>query len=189
MPHCITSKKKKLFLTLLLLTLVFITIARYWPKDFYHQQAIPHKLSPSPQIAMLDYESSLCLKLNTHIKPQLHNIIRCPQNPIVTVEQLGRLGNQMYEYISVWAAAKKTGREPYVPSCMIRKLEKIFRNLPVHPLSYLAYCPVEERPVPVTADKLEHFNGSIILPKHVQLLTYIALLLDEVRQIFSLRNM
>jgi hypothetical protein len=73
----------------------------------------------------------------------------------------------MYEYISVWAAAKKTGLEPYAPSCMIRDLEKIFRSVPVHPLSYLAYCTVEELPIPVTADKLEHSNGSIILLKYV----------------------
>jgi hypothetical protein len=123
MPGCITSKIINLFLKLLLLILVFIESARYWAQDFYTQQAIPHTLSPSPQIAILDYESSLCLKLNTPIKPPLHNHIRCPHEPIVTVQQLERLGNQVYEYISVWAVAKKTGREPCVPSCMIRELE------------------------------------------------------------------
>jgi galactoside 2-L-fucosyltransferase 1/2 len=91
----------------------------------------------------------------------------------------------MWEYISVWAAAKETGREPYVPSCMIRELEKIFRNLPVPPLSYLAYCPIQECPVVVTVDKLDHSNGSIILPNYIQLPTYITNLLREIRQIFQ----
>jgi galactoside 2-L-fucosyltransferase 1/2 len=188
MPDCITSKKIKLFLKLLLLMVVFITAASYWAQNFYTQQAIPHTLSPNPQTEILDYESSLCLKSNIPIKPPPNNNIRCPQKPIVTVQQLGRLGNQMYEYISVWAAAKKTGREPYVPSCMIRELEKIFRNLPVSPLAYLAYCPVVERPVPITADKLEHSNGNIILSNYVQLPTYFAPILGEVRQIFQFKD-
>jgi hypothetical protein len=46
---------------------------------------------------------------------------------------------------------------------MIQELEKIFQNLTFPPLSYLAYCPVEEHPVPVTVDKLDHSKGSIIL--------------------------
>jgi galactoside 2-L-fucosyltransferase 1/2 len=94
----------------------------------------------------------------------------------------------MYEYISVWAAAKKTGREPYVPSCMIQELGKIFRNLPVPPLSYLAYCPVQEYPVTVTGDKLDYSNSSIILPNYIQLPTYIAPLLSEIRQIFQFKE-
>jgi hypothetical protein len=72
-----------------------------------------------------------------------------------------------------WAAAKKTGSEPDVPSCMIREFEKIFRNLQVHPLLYLSYCPVEELPVPVTVDKLDHSNDNFILPNYIQPPTYI----------------
>jgi galactoside 2-L-fucosyltransferase 1/2 len=71
---------------------------------------------------------------------------------------------------------------------MIRELEKIFRNLPFHPLSYLAYCPLEEFTVPVTADKAQNSNDSIILPKYVQLLTYIAPLLYGVKHIFQLKD-
>jgi galactoside 2-L-fucosyltransferase 1/2 len=94
----------------------------------------------------------------------------------------------MYEYISVWAAAKKTGREPYVPSCLIRNLEKIFLNLPVPPLSFLANCPLQEYPVAITLDKVDHSNGSIILPGAVQLPTYITPLLSKIRQIFQFKE-
>jgi hypothetical protein len=83
------------------------------------------------------------------------------------MRHLERLGKQLYEYVLVWAAAKKTGREPYIPSCVIREFEKIFRNLPVSPLSYILYWPVEEHPVPVTVDKLDHSNDSIILGNYI----------------------
>jgi galactoside 2-L-fucosyltransferase 1/2 len=69
----------------------------------------------------------------------------------------------MYEYISVWAIAKTTGREPYIPSCMTQELGKIFRNLPVPALSYLAYCPVKKYPVSVTAEEVHHSHESILL--------------------------
>jgi galactoside 2-L-fucosyltransferase 1/2 len=101
---------------------------------------------------------------------------------------MGRLGNQIFEYISVWALAKATGREPYVPSCFITELEKIFRNLPVPPLSYLAYCPVKVNPVKVTVDQVDHSNDNIILPNYIQLPTYIALFVSEIRQIFQFKE-
>jgi galactoside 2-L-fucosyltransferase 1/2 len=100
--------------------------ANFWPNYFGKTQAIIYKLSPSPQNYMLLYESSLCSSPNTPINPTPHNNIHCPQKRTVTVNRLGRLGNQMYEYISVWAMAKTTGREPYIPSCMIQELGKIF---------------------------------------------------------------
>jgi galactoside 2-L-fucosyltransferase 1/2 len=160
----------------------------YWTQDVDTQQAIPLTLSTYPQNEMLVFESTLCSSPNIPIKPPPNNNIGCPHKPIVTVQQLGRLGNQMYEYISVWAIATKTGHEPYVPSCMIEELGKIFRNLPVPPLSYLAYCPLGEHPVLVTVDKLNHSNGSIILPNYIQLPTYIAPLLGEIRQIFQFKE-
>jgi galactoside 2-L-fucosyltransferase 1/2 len=162
--------------------------AKFWTEDFENEQVIIYTLSPYPQNQTLDYESALCSSPNIPIKPPPHNNIRCPQKPVVTVKELGRLGNQMYEYISVWAIAKKTGHEPYVPSCLIHELEKIFPNLIVPPLSYLAYCPIVEYPVAVTVDELNHSNGSILLPNYVQLPTYIAPLLSEIRQIFQFKQ-
>ena len=131
MPDCILTKNTMLFLKVLLLMLVFITAVSYWTQDFDNQQSISRTFFPHPKNEVLIFESTLCSSPNIPIKPTTNNNIRCPQKPIVTVKQLGRLGNQMWEYISFWAVAKKTGREPYVPSCMIRELEKIFLNLPV----------------------------------------------------------
>ena len=143
----IKLQKHCLILTIIVLVLVS---ANFWANNFVNHQAIFYKLPPSPQSYMLFYESSLCSSPNIPLKPPPHNNIRCPQKPIVTVKMLGRLGNQMYEYISVWAIAKTTGREPYVPSCMIRELGEIFRNLPVPALSYRAYSPIKKYPVSVT---------------------------------------
>jgi len=123
----------------------WITAVSYWTQDFDTQRAIFRTLFPYPQNKVLVFESSLCSSPNIPIKPPPFNNVRFPQKPIVIVKQLGPLGKQMWEYISVWAVAKKTEREPYVPSCLIRELEKIFRNLPVPPLSYLAYCPLQEQ--------------------------------------------
>jgi len=168
--------------------LVYLTAISYWTQDFDTQQAIPRMLFPYPQNEVLVFESTLCSSQNIPITPPPNNNIHCPQKPIVTVKQFGRLGNQIWEYISVWAAAKKTGREPYVPSCLIMELEKIFRNLPIPPLSYLAYCPVHEHPVVVTVDKLDHSKGNIILRNYIQLPTYIAPLVSEIRQIFQFKE-
>jgi galactoside 2-L-fucosyltransferase 1/2 len=159
-----------------------------WLNDFANHQAIIYTSSPSFQSYMLFYDLRLCSSPNLTVKPPPHNNIRCPKKPIVTVQQLGRLGNQMYEYISVWAIAKTTGREPYVPSCMIQELGKIFRNLPIPPLSHLAYCRVEKYPVSVTAEEVQHSNESILLPEYAQLPLYIAPLVSEVRQIFQFKE-
>ena len=173
---------------ILTITMLLLVSACFWPNDFEKPEAIIYKLSLIPQNYMLFYESSLCSSPNMLIKPPPHNNIRCPQKPIVTVKQLWRLGNQMYEYISVWAIAKTTGREPYVPSCMIQELEKIFRNLPVPPLSYLAYCPVKKHPVSVTAEEVHHSHESILLPEYAQLPLYIAPLISEIRQILQFKE-
>jgi len=86
--------------------LVFITAVSYWTQDFDTQQAIPHTLFPHPDNQMLEYESSPCSSPYTPMKPPPNNNIRCPQKPTETVKQLGRLGNQIFEYIAVSAAAK-----------------------------------------------------------------------------------
>ena len=184
----ITTKKRKLYLTLLIFVVVFIIYEIYWTDGFKNQQEIIYMLSPHPQNQMMEYESTLCSSPTIIIKPPSHNNIHCPQKPIVTVQQRGRLGNQMYEYISVWAIAKKTGHEPYVPSCMIEELGKIFKNLKVPPLSYLAYCTIEKYPIPVQAHMIDQFNGSMLLPRNAQFPKYIAPVVSEVRQIFQFKE-
>jgi galactoside 2-L-fucosyltransferase 1/2 len=168
--------------------MVFIITGIQWTQGFKNQQVIINMLSPHPDNQTLDYESSLCSSPNVPLKPPPHNKIHCPQKPIVTVKQLGRLGNQMYEYISVWAIAKKTGREPYVPSCMIREMGKIFQNLTVPPLSYLADCNIEKYPTYVQSDLIDYFNGSMLLPHYAQIPKYIAPLVSEIQQIFQFKE-
>jgi len=184
----ITSEKKKVCLTLLIFPLVFIIYIIYWTDGFENQLEIIYTLLPHSHIQMLEYESSLCSSPKIHIKPPTHINIHCPQKPIVTVHQLGRLGNQMYEYISVWSIAKKKRHEPYVPSCLIEELGKIFKNLTVLPLSYLAYCTIEKYPIPVQAHMIDQFNGSMLLPRYAQLPKYIAPVVSEVRQIFQFKE-
>lgn len=71
----------------------------------------------------LDFEQSLC---TTNFKHRKHwRRIQCPQYGIVTIMQGGRLGNQMWEYASVWALSRRTGLEPYVPRCIRSKLDQV----------------------------------------------------------------
>ena len=162
--------------------------AKLWTENVDTHQAIPPRLSPHPRNEVLVFVSTICLSSNIPIKPPPNNSIHYPQKPIVTVHQLGRVGNQMWDYISVWASAKKTGRELYVPSSLIKELEKIFCNLPVLPLSYLAWCPVQEHPVAVTVDKVDDTNRSIKLPNYIQLPTYIARYWEQFDNFFGSRN-
>ena len=171
-------------LYLILLLLVIIMSEELRIENFDNQQATIYWLPPHPQNHVLFFESTLCLPPNIPIKALPHNNIRCPKKPIVTVQPLGWISSQIWEYISIWATAKVTGRELYFASCLITELEKIFIHLPVPPLSYPAYCPLLEHPVAVTEDKLHHSNGNIILPNYIQLPTYIASLLSEIRQFF-----
>jgi hypothetical protein len=135
-------------------------------------------LSPHPHNQTPECVSTLCSSTNTPIKPPPHNNIRCPQKPMVTVHQLGQLGNQMYEYNSFSVIAKKTGREHYVPSCMIQELEKILEIVTVFPLSYLAYCTIQKYRVQIHVDVIDHFNGSMLLPSFAQIHKYAPLFID-----------
>lgn len=160
---------KNTYLILLIIVLVFMA-ATLWAKN------------------ALVYENSLYSSAKPIEGPSRYKV-QCPQKPIVTVRQLGRLGNQMWEYISVWAVAKKTGHEPYVPSSLKQELEKIFQNLTVPTLSYIAHCPALKHPVEVVkTDNLTLLDGSILLQNYVQLPEYIVPLLSEVQQIFRFKE-
>lgn len=70
-----------------------------------------YKPSPATRgIKISLYEQALChdiysqsLKGHNHHK---HKIISCPKYGIVSAVQGGRLGNQIWEYASVWATAR-----------------------------------------------------------------------------------
>jgi galactoside 2-L-fucosyltransferase 1/2 len=60
-----------------------------------------------------EIEQSLCMTNTRRLaKAKRH---KCPPEGIVTVAQGGRLGNQIWEYASVWGVARVTGLVPYVP--------------------------------------------------------------------------
>lgn len=91
--------------------------------------------------AFLDFEKHLCISSypsSRNWKKQM-----CPLYGIVTTEQGGRLGNQMWEYASVWAVARRTGLEPYIPRCIRKELEQIFESLSVPTFEEISLCPVD----------------------------------------------
>jgi len=178
--------KKTVYLTLIVIVLVFMA-TKLWTQTELSHNLLPYPVTPN-ESKMLEYERSLCPSTMKPIAAPSHWKAQCPQKPIVTVRKLGRLGNQMWEYISVWAVAKKTGREAYVPSCLIQELEKVFQNLTVPPLSYIAHCAIEKYPVEMTVNNLTLPDGNILLHNYVQLPHYVVPLLSEVRQIFQFKK-
>jgi hypothetical protein len=82
----IQVKQHEMCLILKIMMLVFMS-ANIWLYDFENHQAIIYMLSPSPQNFILYYESSICLSSIIPITPPPNNNIRCPQKPIVTVQQ------------------------------------------------------------------------------------------------------
>lgn len=78
---------------------------------------------PAPSRTIGDFEQSLC-SANLR-RRRVWQRKRCPQDGVVTVMQGGRLGNQLWEYASVWALARRTGLEPYVPRCIKHRLDQV----------------------------------------------------------------
>lgn len=91
---------------------------------------------------------------------------RCPQYGIVTIVQGGRLGNQMWEYASVWALARRTGLEPYVPRCMRVKLDQVFESLSVPTFEEISHCPVNLNTFVKSLESWNYTNQSIVLPRY-----------------------
>jgi galactoside 2-L-fucosyltransferase 1/2 len=174
-----TLKTKTAYLQAFIILLVFMATA-LWTYSKPERLAYEH--------SVLAYEQSLCSMPMKYIELSSCHRVQCPEKPIVTVRQLGRLGNQMWEYISVWAVAKMTGHEPYVPGCLIQKLEKVFLNITIPPLSCIANCHLETYPLEGNMDNLTLMNGNILLKDYVQLPQYVVPLLNDVKQIFRFKE-
>nr|CAI5861711.1 unnamed protein product [Callosobruchus analis] len=112
----------------------------------------------------MDFEQSLCM--NNIRKRRTWRLGRCPRYGIVTIMQGGRLGNQMWEYASVWALARRTGLEPYVPRCIRVKLDQLFDQLTVPTFEEIGHCPVEINYFVKSLEAWNYTNQSIILPKY-----------------------
>ncbi|XP_060526483.1 galactoside 2-alpha-L-fucosyltransferase Sec1-like [Cylas formicarius] len=133
-----------------------------------------------------DFEQSLCM--NNIKRRKVWRLSRCPQYGIVTIMQGGRLGNQMWEYASVWAVARRTGLEPYVPRCIRLKLDQIFEQLTVPAFEEIAHCPVEIGAFVKSIEAWTFTNQSIILPRYsIQPELVLTWVQDIVRE-FTLRR-
>jgi galactoside 2-L-fucosyltransferase 1/2 len=64
----------------------------------------------------------------------------------------------------------------------------VFQNLTIPTLSHISHCPFEKYPVQEMADKLTHYNGSILLQSYAQMPEYIVPFLNEVQQIFKFKK-
>ncbi|KAL3279745.1 hypothetical protein HHI36_017253 [Cryptolaemus montrouzieri] len=110
-------------------------------------------------------EQSLCTISMRHHKTGKK--AKCPNYGIVTVMQGGRIGNQIWEYASVWALARRTGLEPYIPRCIKLKLEQVFSSLSVPTFEEIAHCPFEMDKFVKSLDEWNYTNQSIILPRYI----------------------
>lgn len=110
-------------------------------------------------------EQSLCTNNIRHHKTGKK--AKCPNYGIVTVMQGGRIGNQIWEYASVWALARRTGLEPYVPRCIKLKLEQVFSSLTLPTFEEIAHCPFEMNTFVRSLEEWNYTNQSIILPKYI----------------------
>lgn len=111
----------------------------------------------------LDFGKSLCRSNYKHMK--VWKRAQCPQYGIVTIVQGGRLGNQMWEYASVWALARRTGLEPYVSKCIKLKLDQVFESLSVPTFEEIGHCPVDLTRFVKSVDAWNYTNQSIVLPR------------------------
>lgn len=171
----VISRKKKTFFLLIALCLVlflFLILSREAKILVTYKQLVRQKM---------------CLYGKQNDQSQAVN---CPSRGIVTSPQGGRLGNQIWETATVWAIAKKSGLSPYIPCCMKKELEKLFRPLKIPCFETIANCPVAKRDTFV--DTWEEWSGSFeqnIILKPVTFLDELVVpLLDEFREEFLVKK-
>jgi len=135
-----------------------------------------------------DFEQSLC---TTNLKPVRVPLFwkhHCPKDGIVTVAQGGRLGNQMWEYASAWAVARRTGLEPYVPRCIRKVLDEVFEDLSIPPLGYVSHCPAKWDTFVRSPDFWSNTNQSILLPRFAVLPDLVLTWADDIRHEFRFKR-
>ncbi|KAJ3627626.1 hypothetical protein MTP99_014989 [Tenebrio molitor] len=140
----------------------------------------------NPSKTFTDFEQSLCTSNIKHKKSWKR--ANCPQYGIVTIMQGGRLGNQMWEYASVWALARRTGLEPYVPRCIRLKLDQVFESLTVPTFEEISHCPVEIGRFVKSLDAWNFTNQSIILPRYSIQPELVITWVQDIVQEFSIKK-
>ncbi|XP_066149727.1 galactoside 2-alpha-L-fucosyltransferase SEC1-like [Euwallacea fornicatus] len=133
-----------------------------------------------------DFEQSLCT--NNIKRRKTWRLSRCPQDGIVTNMQGGRLANQMWEYASVWAVARRTGLEPYIPRCIKLKLDQIFEQLSVPGFEEIAHCPIEFNTFVKSIEEWTFTNQSIILPRYTLQPELVLAWVQDIKQEFRFKK-
>lgn len=142
---------------------------------------------PARRTKIWTYEQTLCHTnlRNIKIPPEWRN--SCPKYGIVSAVQGGRLGNQIWEYASVWATARRTGLEPFMPRCVLKTLEEYFENLSIPPLSYIGRCTLDVSQVVNSLSQWNSTEQNIIIPRHAAYWSLILVWLDDVRREFTFK--
>lgn len=112
----------------------------------------------------------------------------CPNSSIVIVRQVGALGNQLWEYAAVWAAAKMTGLKSYVPRCFRMYLDKVFESLTIPMIAQIVHCPLDNYAFVYSFDSWRFKNQSIILETYAQIPKLVIPWLSDLRQEFKFRQ-
>ncbi|CAG9818396.1 unnamed protein product [Phaedon cochleariae] len=133
------------------------------------------------------YHQSLC-EGKTKIREVSEVPRKCPQGGIVTVNQGGRLGNQIWEYASVWAVSKLTGLEPYVPGCIRNTIDELFENLSIPALEDISHCEIRFVEVVKGLEAWSSPNQSIILPIYSRLFDIAVPFIEEIKMDFQIRK-
>ncbi|KAF5299475.1 hypothetical protein FQR65_LT01056 [Abscondita terminalis] len=135
----------------------------------------------------MDFEKSLCS--SNYIKSKkTWSRQQCPKYGVVTTMQGGRLGNQMWEYASVWAVARRTGLEPYIPRCIRIKLDQVFDSLSVPTFEEIAHCPVDMSTFVRSLDAWNYTYQSIVLPRHLVQPEIVLQWVQDIIQEFSFKK-
>lgn len=124
---------------------------------------------PARHMKIFAYEQALCrtnLKnVNVRIPASELRNNPCPKYGIVSAVQGGRLGNQIWEYASVWATARRTGLEAFMPRCILKTLEEHFENLSIPPLNYIGRCTLDVGQVVNSLGQWNSTEQNIIIPR------------------------
>ncbi|XP_044004548.1 galactoside alpha-(1,2)-fucosyltransferase 2-like isoform X2 [Aphidius gifuensis] len=151
---------------------------------------------PNHHTKISSYEQVLCRGGSLNKKKYIINnnkfvpiewINSCPKYGIVSATQGGRLGNQIFQYASVWATARKTGLDPFLPRCILKTLEEHFDNLSIPPLSYIGTCTIDVGQVVSSLGQWNSTEQNIIIPRYAAYWSLILLWLDDVRREFTFR--
>ncbi|KAK9736487.1 Glycosyl transferase family 11 [Popillia japonica] len=136
-----------------------------------------------------DFEQEICIGNIKHKnRKALRRYRRCPQYGIVTIEQGGRLGNQMWEYANVWAIARRTGLEPYIPACIRLKLDLVFESLTVPTFDEIGHCPFSINKFVKSLDAWNYTNQSILLPKYSIFSEIVLTWVQDIIQEFTIKE-